>query len=419
MGQTAKVATVGAASDAFTPLMQPSRYKALYGGRASGKSQWCAEALVANAATTKGLRAVCVREIQKSLAQSAKLLLEDKIKSMGYSDRFEVLNDRIKTPGDGIISFLGMQDHTSESIKSLENFNIAWCEEAQTMTARSLEMLRPTIRAAGSELWFSWNPRHQSDSVDQFFRGLNPPADAIIVNVNYDANDFLPAEMEAERLHDYTNNPQRYDHVWRGGYEPQAIGAIFSRQNIHDNRVAEAPELGRIVIAVDPAVSSELGSNEHGIVAVGRGDGTNDAYVLGDYTCGGGPLKWAERAVAAYDELDADAVVIEVNQGGDMCKQTLQTVRPGIPVVEVRATRGKHVRAEPIAAIYSLGRVHHAGSYPELESQLCLLTNRGYEGEGSPDRADALVWGLTELFPQIIRRAKKPVGRRAARGWMG
>ena len=139
-------------------MKRPSRYKALYGGRGSGKSHFFAEAMVANASQSKGFRAVCVREVQKSLKESAKRLCEDTVYAMGVKG-FEVLNDSIRTPGGGVIIFAGMQDHTAASIKSLEGFHVAWVEEAQSLSARSLEMLRPTIRAPGSELWFSWNPR--------------------------------------------------------------------------------------------------------------------------------------------------------------------------------------------------------------------------------------------------------------------
>jgi phage terminase large subunit-like protein len=111
---------------------------------------------------------------------------------------------------------------------------------------------------------------------------------------------------------------------------------------------------------------------------------------------------------------------VERNQGGDMCKATLQSVRPSIRVIEVVATRGKHVRAEPISALYHLGRVSHIGTFPQLEQQMCQMTAAGYEGQGSPDRCDALVWAMTELFPSVIRRATKPVVERqfVAGGWM-
>ena len=151
--------------EVFEPLLQPSRYKGAFGGRGSGKSHFFAELGVERCMLRKGSRGVCIREVQKSLKDSAKRLIEDKIGALGVSAHFDALNDSIKTPGGGVILFQGMQDHTAESIKSLEGFDWAWVEEAQTLSARSLEMLRPTIRAPGSELWFSWNPRSAKDLV--------------------------------------------------------------------------------------------------------------------------------------------------------------------------------------------------------------------------------------------------------------
>ncbi|MEO5329955.1 MAG: PBSX family phage terminase large subunit [Magnetococcus sp. THC-1_WYH] len=381
----------------FNDLAKKSRYKAAFGGRGSGKSHFFAEALVRNHLSAPGLRSVCVREVQKSLKDSAKRLIEDKIASLRVGSQFNIQESRIVTPGGGIIIFQGMQDHTSESIKSLEGFTISWVEEAQTLSERSLELLKPTIRAPGSELWFSWNPRHQTDPVDKYFRGLYPPPAALIKHVNYDSNPFFPGELETERLHDQVANRDRYGHIWEGQYEPVAVGAIWNRETLNACRVATIPQMSRILVAVDPAVSSTEGADEHGIIVVGLGaDG--HGYVLDDLTLRGNPRQWADRAIAAYDQYDADAIVIEVNQGGDMCRSTIDSVRPGVRVISVRASRGKHVRAEPIAAQYSMGRVHHTRTFNDLEDQLCRFTNSGYEGRGSPDRADALVWGLTELL---------------------
>lgn len=390
--------------EVFNQFAKPSRYKAAFGGRGSGKSHFFAEALVLNAAQSRGFRAVCVREVQKSLKESAKRLIEDKIRSHGLTG-FNILETEIRTPGGGTILFQGMQDHTSESIKSLEGVNVAWVEEAQTLSSRSLEMLRPTIRAPGSEIWFSWNPRLASDPVDKFFRGESPPDEerAIIAQVNYDKNPFFPKELEDEREHDENHNRDRYAHIWLGAYEPVAIGAIWDRQTINAHRVNEAPVLNRVVVAVDPAASSEELSNENGIVVCGRGEDQH-GYVLDDVTIKGSPRQWAERTVATFDRYEADAIVIEVNQGGAMVRHTLETVRPGLPIIEVRATRGKHVRAEPISALYPFGKVHHVGTFNELEDQMCRMTASGYEGEGSPDRCDALVWGFTELFPSMVRK---------------
>jgi hypothetical protein len=367
-----------------------------------------------------GSRGVCIREVQKTLKESAKRLIEDKIQALGVGKYFEPKNTEITTPGNGVILFQGMQDHTAESIKSLEGFDWAWVEEAQTLSARSLEMLRPTIRAPGSELWFSWNPRNAIDPVDQLLRGKSPPPDAIVVKANYTDNPFFPKELESERAYDEQHKRERYGHIWLGEYEPTAIGAIWDRVTIHNGRRDKSPELERIVVAVDPAVSAEANSDEHGIVVAGLG-ADQRGYVLDDMTTKGSPREWAMRAIAAFDRWEADAIVIEVNQGGDMVRHTLESVRPGLPIVEVRATRGKHVRAEPISALYSLGRISHVGTFPQLEDQMCQMTAGGYEGDGSPDRVDALVWALTELFPSMTatRTREIHVEPLGVGGWMG
>lgn len=403
----------------FAPLLKPARYLGVWGGRGSGKSHFFAEALVERCILHPGTRAVCVREVQKSLKDSVKRLIEDKIEALGVADRFSVLNAEIKTPGGGLIAFQGMQDHTSETIKSLEGFTVAWVEEAQTLSARSLEMLRPTIRAPGSSLWFSWNPRNAGDPVDAFLRREKPPEDAIIVRANYGDNPFFPRELEMERLDDMAHRPDRYGHIWLGEYEPVAIGAIWDRLVLHRNRRAEVPAMRRILVSIDPAVSSNPGSDEHGIVVVGQGE-DGRGYLLADYSMRGTPEQWARRALAAFDQFGADAVVIERNQGGDMCAQTLRTVRPNVRIIEVTATRGKHVRAEPIAALYSLDRISHVGTFAKLEDQMCQMTAGGFEGDGSPDRVDALVWGFTELFPSINRGVRKPARETEGAGsWMG
>ena len=405
---------------AFKPLIGPARYKGAYGGRGSAKSWFFAQQIIQRCLVKPGTRVVCLREIQKDLAQSAKLLLEDRIRSLDVPG-FELRHSEIRAPGGGLIIFKGLQDFTADSIKSLEGFDVAWCEEAHTITEHSLELLRPTIRAEGSEIWFSWNPRDASDAVDTFLRGPRIPASAKVVSVSYKDNPWFTAALEEERLHDLETNPDRYGHIWEGDYEPTAIGAIWTRQNLNEHRRSEPPQLERIVVGVDPAISAEDGSNEHGIVVCARGaDGRG--YILEDSTVKGGPEDWAKRAVAVFDKYEANLVVPERNQGGDMVAHTLKTVRPTLPIKRdangkygVLATKGKHVRAEPIASLYQLGRVSHVGSFPQLEAQMCQFTASGYEGKGSPDRADALVWGMTELFPQLIRPVRKPVQRERPR----
>ena len=193
--------------------------------------------------------------------------------------------------------------------------------------------------------------------------------------------------------------------------------ALFTLSNIDmyrhkgkvdsEGRTISGSELSRIVVSVDPAITNTEESNEHGIIACGLSLDKKDGYVLEDGSINGTPQDWATKAIALYDRWEADTIVVEVNQGGDMVANTLKSIRNNIPITEVRASRGKHVRAEPISSLYQQGRVHHCGSLYDLETQMCAMTNAGFEGEGSPDRVDALVWGMTELFPSMIRPIEK------------
>lgn len=223
----------------FEPLWQPRRYKGAHGGRGSGKSHAFAELLVVKAMSTKGFRAACVREVQKSLKNSVKLLVEDKIRSLGVAHLFTILEAEIKTPGGGVIMFQGMQNHTADSIKSLEGFDVAWVEEAQSLSQRSLDLLRPTIRKAGSELWFSWNPNKPSDPVDVLLRGDNPPADSVVVEVNWYHNPYLPAELKADLEDDRKRDPDKFQHVWEGHYSLNSEARVFRNWKVEE---FEAPK---------------------------------------------------------------------------------------------------------------------------------------------------------------------------------
>lgn len=211
----------------FVPLLGQARYKGAHGGRGSGKSHFFAELLVERCVMVQGTRAVCVREIQKSLKNSVKMLVEDKIRALGVSQFFEILDSEIRTPGGGVIIFTGMQNHTSDSIKSLEGFDIAWCEEAQSLSQRSLDLLRPTIRKPGSELWFSWNPAKPTDPVDVLLRGDTPPVDAVVIEANYSDNPWLPAELKADLEDDRRRDPDKFMHVWGGHYSMNSEARVF------------------------------------------------------------------------------------------------------------------------------------------------------------------------------------------------
>ena len=155
------------------PLLQPRRYKGAKGGRSSGKSHFYAEYLVQEMVEDPDLRFVCIREVQRSLRYSAKALIEDKIRKLGVSHLFDPLDREIRRRGGkGVVIFEGMQNHTADSIKSLEGFRRCWVEEAHNLSKRSLELLTPTIRAEGSEIWFSWNPETPDAPVEKLFQRL-------------------------------------------------------------------------------------------------------------------------------------------------------------------------------------------------------------------------------------------------------
>ena len=175
-------------------------------------------------------------------------------------------------------------------------------------------------------------------------------------------------------------------------------GALWTQTLIDRHRVQQAPDLERIVVAIDPAVTASEDSDLTGIVTVGMADG--HYYVLGDLSLKGSPERWARAAVEEYHAAAGDLIVAEVNNGGDMVASVLRTVDPDVPVKKVTATRGKQVRAQPVSALYEQGRVHHVGYFPELEEQLTTWTP---EDAKSPDRLDALVWGVTSLMTRPVR----------------
>jgi phage terminase large subunit len=210
------------------PLFEPCRYKAAYGGRGSGKSHMFAEMLIEEHIMNPNQSSVCVREIQKSLNQSVKRLLELKIEELNAGEFFEVQDAVIKSQrGNGRIIFQGMQNHTADSIKSLEGYDRAWVEEAQNFSETSLSLLRPTIRKPGSELWFTWNPRNETDPVNWLLRGDNPPPQSVVIEVNFQDNPWFPDVLKDEMEYDKRRDPDKFQHVWKGAYLQNSQSRVF------------------------------------------------------------------------------------------------------------------------------------------------------------------------------------------------
>jgi phage terminase large subunit len=228
---------------AFAPLLKPARYKGAYGGRGGAKSHFFAEQLIIRC-YARQTRAACIREVQNSLRESVRQLLVDKIEKFGLESDFDILENEIRGPHGSLIIFKGMQSYNAETIKSLEGFDIAWVEEAQTLSAHSLKMLRPTIRNEGSEIWFSWNPRHDTDAVDAFFRGPTKPSDAIAIPVGWQDNPWFPDVLRREKDDDFRIDPEQAEHVWGGGYEIVTEGSYYAKLLAHaekEGRIGSFP----------------------------------------------------------------------------------------------------------------------------------------------------------------------------------
>jgi phage terminase large subunit len=299
------------AAPIFEPLLAPSRYKGAWGGRGSGKSHFFAELLIAECVRQRGLLSVCIREVQKSLKDSAKRLIEAKLARYGLGEKhgFKIYREQIRTPGDGVIIFQGMQDHTAESIKSLEGFGRALVEEAQSLSARSLALLRPTIRAPGSELWFAWNPRHRTDPVDAMLRGLETPTGAVVVRANWSDNKWFTAELEQERLDCLRMSPDQYDHIWEGGYARVTEGAYYARQ------LSEARAAGRIGrVSPDPLMTLRA------VFDIGGTGAKADAAAIWIVQFVGRELRWLDHYEAQGQPLAAHVAWLRANgYGAALC----------------------------------------------------------------------------------------------------
>lgn len=240
--------------------------------------------------------------------------------------------------------------------------------------------------------------------------GVNPDGEAPVDRDDYGLIVVNPIDnidnLSADYIKALRELPERQrQRFFEGQYVGDMENALWRRSYFKRRDVGGLPDMRRIVVAVDPAVSNDVGSDETGIIVCGLGD-DGHGYVLDDASGKYRPEEWARRTVSLYDKYQADRIVAEVNQGGDMVEHTIKTQARNVPFTGVHATRGKAVRAEPIAALYEMGKVFHCDEFTELENQLCSFTidfDRKLQGY-SPDRVDALVWGMTELFPQMVKR---------------
>ena len=228
--------------EAFFPLLEPKRYKVMYGGRGSGKS-WSAARSLLYQGTQDPLRVLCAREIQRTIADSVHRLLSDQVEALGLGWFYTVTDGSIVGRNGSEFLFTGLRAIDAAKIKSFEGVDVAWCEEAQVISKKSWDILIPTIRADGSEIWATFNPDMDSDDTYRRFV-VRPPPDAWVAKVSYRDNPWFPDVLEKERLHLERSDPESYQNVWEGRCRTVVEGAIYAgevTEMIEDRRVRPVP----------------------------------------------------------------------------------------------------------------------------------------------------------------------------------
>ncbi|WP_010660219.1 phage terminase large subunit [Brucella anthropi] len=416
-------------------LAGPARNIMLRGGSRSGKTFVLVRAIIQRAINAPGSRHAIFRfrfNHAKTSVWSDTLPKVLKLCFPSLRVRFDKTDFYVELPNGSQVWIAGLDD--KERVEKIlgqeyatlyfnESSQIPWAsvETAMSRLAQKCELAAQIAKATGRlylalKAYFDCNPPSKLHWSFQLFRAkmkpgtkeaLPNPDDYVEMKVNPSDNaenlpveyfDVLASMSAAKRL--------RFE---AGEWASEVNGALWALDDrtapdgkvmlgIDSLRVKQAPELVRIVVAVDPSgTRGDDGGDDIGIVIAGRGiDG--HAYILEDGTCQLSPEGWGRRAVDLYHRFEADRIVGERNYGGDMVRFTVATADKKAAFKEVVASRGKAVRAEPISALYEQGKVHHVGIFPDLEDQMCNFTASGYVGEGSPDRADALVWAITELM---------------------
>jgi len=361
--------TIAQFPDKLDFLFQPHRYKVAYGGRGSGKSWGFARALLLQA-SNKPLRILCAREIQRSIRQSVHQLLTDQIQSLGLGPFYEVLESEIRGVNGSLFSFTGLANNTVESIKSYEGVQIVWCEEAQTISRKSWDILIPTIRKPDSEIWVSFNPNIDTDNTYQRFV-VDPPENAKVVKINWQDNPWFPDVLEDERQHSLKTNPD-YANIWEGDCKAAVDGAIYS------NEIREAQEGNRITtVPYDPMmkvhVVMDLGFNDSmAIILCQRG--ISDIRIVG----------YIEDNHRTLDSFSSELKNLNYNWGKMFLPHDGKTkdYKYGLSAEDIMRKQGWDVRIIPIASIESgikLARMHFHKCYFDKSTSRLLECLKNYK----------------------------------------
>ena len=390
----------------------PWRLWLILGGRGAGKTRTGAEWVRAKAfgeAHTGGRPATRIALVGETLADARRVMVEGvsgllAIHPDAERPRFEASKMQLVWPHGAVAQIFSAEN--PDSLRGPQ-FDAAWCDELAKWREpeRTWDMLQFGLRlGACPQLCVTTTPRPIP-----LLKKLLSDEGALVSRAATAANmSNLAPGFVAEMERRYAGSALGRQELL-GELIDERMGALWRRSWIDEQRTQSPPDLARVVVAIDPPVTATAQSDSCGIVVAGLG-GDGRCYVLADRTLQGRePNVWARAALAAFHDYTADCLVAEVNQGGDMVVAILQQIEPNAVVRKVRATRGKWLRAEPIAALYAEGRVSHAGSFEKLEDQMCTFGADGLSGRRSPDRLDALVWAITELMldpaaPPAIRQ---------------
>lgn len=389
--------------DSYKPLFYErpeTRYYLITGGRGSGKS-WTLALFLLNLTYQKGHVILFTRYTLVSAFISIIPEFLDKIEIMGKVNDFEVTQSEIinKLTGSKIL-FRGIKTSSgvnTANLKSIAGLSTWIIDEAEELTDPDVfDKVDLSIRAKDNfnRVILVMNPAYKSHWIYNDFV-KKKRNDTTYIHTTYLDNkinlsdSFIQAAEKTKR-----ENPARYEHLFLGTWLDDADGMLWNRQIIAKTRISEAPNLSRIIVAIDPAVTANMNSDETGLIVVGK-DSEGFGYVLEDLSGKYSPNHWAKIANDAAFRWNADCIVAEKNQGGDMVEAVLKSQGTNHRIKLVTATKGKFVRAEPVYSLYEQGKIYHVGSFPILESQ--MVTFDPDKGK-SPDRVDALVWGLTELM---------------------
>ena len=318
------------------------------------------------------------------------------------------------------------QEHSDVFLN--ECSQIGFDERSTAVTRIAEKAMQQDGREMRIRFYYDCNPPNKGHwTYKMFVEGKDPVSGAALANQhNYQYLLMNPqdnaANLSADYIEELENLPERHrKRFLLGQFADANPSALFSQDHFDRARQTEAPELVRVVVAVDPSGASDDDAADHdeiGIVVAGLGvDGKG--YLLEDVTISGGPDTWAQAAVSAYERHEADRIVAETNYGGAMVESVIRAKKRDVPYTEVKASRGKTVRAEPISALVEQGKIRHVGKFVKLEDELLAFSTSGYTGERSPNRADAYVWAFSSLFPGIVaghkERKKKATRPRARR----